>query len=65
MPKISLQKRSKKLQKAFLSMKSEKELFCFLRDLLTEDEILEFIQRLEIAERLHNKESYKKIEKQT
>lgn len=65
MPKISLQKKSKNLQKAFLCMKNEDEVFCFLRDLLTEDEISEFTQRLEIAERLHNKESYKEIEKQT
>lgn len=65
MPKISLQKKSEKLQKALLCMKSKNEFFCFLRDLLTEDEILEFTQRLEIAEKLHNKESYKEIEKQT
>jgi uncharacterized protein YerC len=61
---MNLQRKSEKLQKAFLCMKNEDEIFCFLRDLLTEDEILEFTQRLEIAEKLYNKESYKEIEKQ-
>ncbi len=62
---MDLQKKSEKLQKAFLCMKNEDEIFYFLRDLLTEDEISEFNQRLEIAEKLYKKDSYKEIEKQT
>lgn len=60
-----LQKNSKKLQEAFLKFNNKSEVFSFLRDLLTEWEILEFTQRLEIAEMLNNWESYKKIEEAT
>jgi TrpR-related protein YerC/YecD len=53
------------LQKAFLSLKTKHDVFCFLKDLLTEDEIAEFSLRLEIARRLHEGENYKKIEQET
>lgn len=62
---IFLQEKSKDLQKAFLLLKNEDEVFCFLRDLLTEDEISEFSQRLDIAQRLEKRQSYKDIEKET
>ena len=63
MERLRLQKKSENLQKAFLKLKSEETVFCFLRDLLTEWEILEFSQRLEIAEMLYNWKIYKEIEK--
>lgn len=53
------------LCKAFLQLKTEEEMFNFVRDLMTESEILEFSQRLEIAKRLFNWQSYKKIEEDT
>ncbi len=56
---------SKKLQTAFLQLKNPDEVFAFLRDLLTEKEILEFSQRLEIAEMLYKKIPYKNIEANT
>ncbi len=58
-----LKAHSQQLQEAFLLLKNNEEVFNFIRDLMTEAEILEFCQRLEIANRLRNKESYKKIEK--
>jgi uncharacterized protein YerC len=44
---------SKDLQNAFLLLKTKDEVFNFLRDLLTENEILEFSQRFEIAKMLY------------
>jgi TrpR-related protein YerC/YecD len=60
-----LLQKSKKLQKSFIKLDTEMDVFNFLRDLLTEWEILEFSQRLDIAEMLHNGKSYKKIEEAT
>jgi len=60
-----LQQVSLPLQKAFLQLQTKHEVFAFLRDLLTEDEIVEFSLRLEIAKRLHAGENYKKIEQET
>ena len=53
------------LAKAFLSLKNESEMSAFLRDLLTLDEIKDFSRRLEVAEMLDKKISYKKIEEKT
>lgn len=53
---------SQSLQSAFLSLQSGDEMFCFLRDLMTEAEIVDFSQRLDIAKRLYHNESYKQIE---
>lgn len=61
----NLQKQTKFLQQWILSNRSEKDIFNFLRDLLTEWEMLEFQQRLNIAYRLYNWEKYKMIEKET
>ena len=47
-----LQKISEPLQKAFFQLKTKNDIFNFLRDLLTEDEIVELSQRLDIAQRL-------------
>ena len=47
-----LEKISADVQKAFLQLKTKHEVFMFLRDLLTEDEIVEFSLRFDIAKRL-------------
>ncbi len=60
-----LQKLSFPLQKAFLKLTTQKQIFNFLRDLLTQDEIAEFSLRLDIASRLDKWQNYKKIEEQT
>ena len=60
-----LQKLSLDLQKAFLQLKTKHDVFAFLRDLLTEDEIVEFSLRFAIAQRLRQGENYKHIEKET
>lgn len=60
-----LQKISLDLQEAFLSLKNKHDVFSFLRDLLTEDEIAEFSLRFDIAKRLHAGENYKAIEHTT
>ncbi len=65
MENLQLQKISSNLQKSFLKLKTTKQVFNFLRDLLTEDEIIEFSQRLDIASRLYNWHNYKEIEKET
>ncbi|MFZ2911963.1 MAG: YerC/YecD family TrpR-related protein [Candidatus Absconditicoccaceae bacterium] len=65
MTNTQLQKVSSNLQKAFLKLKTSKQVFNFLRDLLTEDEIIEFSLRLEIATRLYKGQNYKEIEKST
>ena len=53
------------VQKAFLQLKTKHEVFMFLRDLLTEDEIVEFSLRFDIAKRLSAWQQYKNIEQQT
>lgn len=60
-----LQEISLDLQKAFLQLKNKNEVFAFLRDLLTEDEIVEFSLRFSIAKKLHQWQNYKEIEKNT
>jgi len=46
-------------------MDNKNDIFDFLRDLLSEKEILEFSNRFQVAQMLENKISYKEIEKQT
>jgi TrpR-related protein YerC/YecD len=53
---------SQNLQTAFFSLQSTDEVFNFLRDLMTETEIIDFTQRLDIAKRLYQGESYSHIE---
>jgi len=65
MENSQLQKISSNLQKSFLKLKNPKEVFSFLRDLLTSDEIIEFSLRLDIATRLHKWQHYKTIEQET
>ncbi len=61
----NLKKISDDLQNALLQIHTKEDMFNFLRDLLTEDEIIEFSQRLDIAQKLYYNISYKKIEKET
>jgi TrpR-related protein YerC/YecD len=53
--------KEKNLVKAFLKLKTEKDIANFLRDLLTLGEIEEFANRLEVARLLASGLSYKKI----
>ncbi len=50
---------------AFEKIPNKDDMFLFLRDLCTDAELLEMNQRLDIAQRLHTWESYKKIEETT
>jgi len=53
------------LAKAFLALKTEQEALNFLRDLLTQAELEEFANRLEIAKLLYKgKKSYAEIAKE-
>lgn len=56
---------TRKLYKALLSLVNEEECKKFLRDLLTKEEIQEFVNRFKVAQMLDKKISYKKIEKET
>lgn len=50
----------------YLSLESDKDkIFNFLRDLLSEKEIIEFSKRFEVANMLLNKLSYSQIEEKT
>ena len=58
-------KQSKDLINAILALKKSNEAKCFLRDLLTEKEIIEFSKRWQVAKMLYKKISYSQIEKET
>ena len=50
----------------YLSKTQDKQnIFNFLRDLLSEKEILEFCRRFDVAKMLLDKKSYQEIEKKT
>lgn len=53
---------SKKLCKAFSVLKTEEEIFAFIKDIMSDWEIKEISQRLDIAELLEKWTSYKQIE---
>lgn len=57
--------KNKNLIQAFLSLETEEEAKNFLRDLMTEKEILEFANRLKAAQMLTQKTPYTAIEKET
>ena len=59
-----LKKNTTNLCNAFLFLNNPDEVFEFLRDILTEEEMKEFQQRLDIAVRLHYKTPYTAIEKE-
>lgn len=65
MPKLSpltqLKRDTQTLCNAFLFLNNPEEVFWFLRDILTEEEMREFQQRFDIAVRLHYKTSYTNI----
>lgn len=56
---------TKDLCQAILTLKNLQEAKCFLRDLLTEQEIIEFGKRWRAAKMLDEKTSYLKIERET
>jgi TrpR-related protein YerC/YecD len=58
-------KDAKALFDALLSLENYDECRKFLRDLLTEAELKEFINRWKVARMLSSKVSYEKIEKET
>lgn len=58
-------KENKQLIKAILSLKTSDEAKRFLRDLMTEKEIIEFSKRLQTAEMLTSKTPYSVIEQKT
>jgi len=57
--------KNKQLTKAILSLKNQTEVRKFLRDLMTETEINEFANRLEVAKMLSAKIPYTIIEEKT
>jgi TrpR-related protein YerC/YecD len=58
-------RKTKDLIEILLALKSEKEAKMFLRDLMTEREILEFGNRWKAAQMLSEKISYPEIQKET
>ena len=58
-------KENKQLIKAILSLKTSNEAKRFLRDLMTEKELIEFSKRLQTAEMLTAKTPYSVIEQKT
>lgn len=58
-------KENKQLIRAILSLKTSDEAKRFLRDLMTEKEIIEFSKRLQTAEMLTAKTPYSVIEQKT
>ena len=66
-PKLStkeLQKKIKTLSNSFLFLNDPQEIFEFLRDLLTVEELQEFQKRFDIAVRLHYKIPYTQIQEE-
>lgn len=64
MTPAQLKKKVETLTHAFLFMEDEKETFQLLKTLLTQDELLELQQRLNIAVRLYFGTPYTQIEKE-
>jgi len=58
-------KKTENLIKAILALQDAKEAKIFLRDLMTESEMIEFGNRWQAAQMLYNKISYSEIEKET
>ncbi|HPI98431.1 MAG TPA: YerC/YecD family TrpR-related protein [Synergistales bacterium] len=56
---------TEQLAKAILSLKDEKEVFDFLEDVATIGEIRALAQRLEVAKRLDQGDTYPKIAQET
>lgn len=64
MTPAQLKKKVETLTNAFLFFEDDKETFQFLKTLLSEDELLELQQRLNIAVRLYFWNPYTQIEKE-
>ena len=64
MTPAQLKKKAETLISSFLFLEDEKETFQFLKTLLSQDELLELQQRLNIAVRLYFKTPYTQIEKE-
>ncbi len=60
-----LQKQFNEVLEVILNIKNKDTLFLFLRDLLSENEIIEFSKRFEIARMLEDWFSYQEIESTT
>ena len=60
-----MNKNTENLYEAILSLEKKSEAKKFFRDLLTEQEILEFSKRWQVAQMLADKVSYSIIEKKT
>jgi|SRR3989304_5354870 len=58
-------KKNKRLIQAILALEHKKEAACFLRDLMTENEIIIFAKRLQTAEMLTQKIPYTAIRTET
>jgi TrpR-related protein YerC/YecD len=65
MKKEELQEKFSEIVNVLSLLQNEADTFDFLRDLLSEKEILEFSRRFEVAKMLQNKVSYIDIEKKT
>ena len=64
MTPAQLKKKAETLTNAFLFLEDDKETFQFLKTLLSQDELLELQQRLNIAVRLYFGTPYTQIEKE-
>jgi len=60
-----LMKYSEEIVTVLSKIDDKNEIFNFIRDLLSEKEILEFSRRFEVAKMLEEKISYKQIEEKT
>lgn len=61
----SLKKSFSEIASILVGMNNPDDIFNFCRDLMTEDEMCEFLARFEIAKLLDKGVSYSKIEKKT
>ncbi|MHC1717003.1 MAG: YerC/YecD family TrpR-related protein [Candidatus Dojkabacteria bacterium] len=62
--KTYLDDKNKELFEAILSCNTAEEIANFCRDLMTKDEINEFVKRYKIASKLNNGESQRKVSKE-
>jgi len=65
MKNTELQKSFDDITSVLSKINDKTEVFNFLRDLLSENEILEFSRRFEVAKMLEEKISYSEIEQET
>jgi len=65
MKNTELQKSFDDIISVLSKINNKTEVFDFLRDLLSENEILEFSRRFEVAKMLEEKKSYSEIEQKT